>query len=706
MILLKKIQLTHFLSHQDTAISFDNDEKVLIDGASGAGKSSLFDAIIFALYGVGRADGRSLVRKGAKKATVVLELQKDELESVIITRSITSSGKHSISISSKTPEGMIVPHLLSGVRETQEWIDKVLIGASYLLFINSVAYVQGNADSFVLQTAPKRKELLLEIVNAEDYTKYYENARQRLSELENDKQLVSYKISSLKTNLDNLKRDVSTRYDHVNAITQDSILLSELEPKIKELEDQKVKLLSVKETIKILETEMKRAVADMQKFESDLLSKSMSILTKKEKLSKLAIPVSEHKKIIEQKKLKIAELDSKLDSASLNEAKRNDLMRRKPVINHSNPQNIINIQNKIKRIESEPVCPSGEKCPYSGNHSQEILKLKEEIKSIEQEMKTEAVLMSEWEKELSELPISVDLHDIISEIKDINLDIEGLTTTVFNSERAQAELELVIDEEKKLLEAEEELKRKKVIAGDAQINLQAVVSLSNPEEINMTLKQLEVLIKNREELNNCISGHKFELKEIDKKDDQIKSSQMDLEINEELLNVINKNIAKVEMVKQAFGSKGIETMVIDFILPKLEDKINEVLGQLSDFRVRLDTQKKSADEEKVIEGLFITIINEINEEMPFESYSGGEKLKISVAISEALASLQRVGFRLFDETFIGLDENSTESFASVLQNLQKNFGQVLCISHLLQIKELFDKKINIIKNKNISYAIQ
>jgi exonuclease SbcC len=155
----------------------------------------------------------------------------------------------------------------------------------------------------------------------------------------------------------------------------------------------------------------------------------------------------------------------------------------------------------------------------------------------------------------------------------------------------------------------------------------------------------------------------------------------------------------------AFNSKGgIETMVIDYLLPKLEDKINDILSKLSEFRVRLDTQKKSADGESIIEGLFITILNTSNEELPFEAYSGGEKLKISVAISEALATLQKVGFRLFDETFIGLDENSTESFAEVLDGLQKNFGQVLCISHLIQIKELFDKKIILTKNNNTSYV--
>ena len=63
MILLKTLQLNNFLSHENTEIHFGENEKTLIDGQSGAGKSSIFEAIIWGLYGQGRADNKSLVRK-------------------------------------------------------------------------------------------------------------------------------------------------------------------------------------------------------------------------------------------------------------------------------------------------------------------------------------------------------------------------------------------------------------------------------------------------------------------------------------------------------------------------------------------------------------------------------------------------------------------------------------------------------------------
>jgi len=159
---------------------------------------------------------------------------------------------------------------------------------------------------------------------------------------------------------------------------------------------------------------------------------------------------------------------------------------------------------------------------------------------------------------------------------------------------------------------------------------------------------------------------------------------------------VETEIKRLKLLKDALGSTGIKALAVDYMIPRLEDKINEVLSQMSDFRVQLDTQKKSQSD-TTIEGLFITIRNERGEEFDFASYSGGEKLKITVAISEALASLQKVGFRILDELFVGLDEDSTEAFVNVLAQVQSRFKQMLCITHLRGIKDLFERKVTLVK---------
>lgn len=96
----------------------------------------------------------------------------------------------------------------------------------------------------------------------------------------------------------------------------------------------------------------------------------------------------------------------------------------------------------------------------------------------------------------------------------------------------------------------------------------------------------------------------------------------------------------------------------------------------------------------------------MNEELSFDSYSGGEKVKITIAISEALASLMSsIGFRIMDENIISLDRESTEGFVEVLTKLQEKFPQLIVISHLQEVKDIFEKKVEIIKVNGISKII-
>jgi DNA repair exonuclease SbcCD ATPase subunit len=138
------------------------------------------------------------------------------------------------------------------------------------------------------------------------------------------------------------------------------------------------------------------------------------------------------------------------------------------------------------------------------------------------------------------------------------------------------------------------------------------------------------------------------------------------------------------------------------LIPKLEDTINETLSKLSDFRIRFETQKSGSGKDTVLEGLFISVINSEGDELNIENMSGGESVKISSAIFEGLASISNCSFRIMDETVVGLDEETIQSFAEVMLQLQKNVSQLICISHLTEINDLFEEKLEVIKTNGNS----
>ena len=77
-----------------------------------------------------------------------------------------------------------------------------------------------------------------------------------------------------------------------------------------------------------------------------------------------------------------------------------------------------------------------------------------------------------------------------------------------------------------------------------------------------------------------------------------------------------------------------------------------------------------------------------------------------MAISEGLASLMSsTGFRVLDECVTALDQDSLQGFIEVVMKLQEKFPQLLMISHLQDIKDLFEYRVMVIKTKGISKII-
>lgn len=158
-----------------------------------------------------------------------------------------------------------------------------------------------------------------------------------------------------------------------------------------------------------------------------------------------------------------------------------------------------------------------------------------------------------------------------------------------------------------------------------------------------------------------------------------------------------------EALKLACGKNGVPAMMIDAAVPEIEAAANRLLGQMTAGRlqVRLSTQRETQAGD-VRETLDLHISDELGTR-PYEMYSGGEAFRVNFAVRLALSQLlaHRAGTQLqtliVDEGFGALDDAGRDQMVQALHAVRDNFRCVLVVTHIEELKDAFQTRIEVIK---------
>jgi DNA repair exonuclease SbcCD ATPase subunit len=681
MLTLERIKLQNFLSHANTELDLSSTPKLLIDGLSGAGKSAIVDAIIWCFYGKGRSDNRSLIKKGMKTASVKLVAKNGDVR-YYFERKVTSTGKHTIEVSTLDEKDVPTPIKITGVKALQDYIESDILQSSYLLFINSAAYPQDNTENFVKQSAEKRKDLILEIIKASDYDAYYDRSRAFLRDKEMEFGVLTAEI----------KADIAY-------VEENKLLVGGVKEAEENLKDVEKYLAMISSTIKTLE--------DANKENEATRSRINEISIKIQVVEKAIELMSEANKILKNKintlegvdmnaiNLKIIELDQlrRLINDYENWKKEYEKITQdcpKDYVIKEVETEINEINKKIVGLQNLPslTCPQcGADCPHVKNDREAQIADYTEL------------LVKKMKKE----------DELKEKVKSIGVAVEKLGEACCDP----AAYEQAVKDEKALRQIELQMSAYEKDANDlGDYRTQVVANDIRLDELygekeELGVEKTELLLKFKpdiaEQIENTRRIETEQLRLQNNLESRLefarkveanynKSVARIAEIQKQLYR-INEDVEAVSAVKEAFGSKGIKSIVVDYVLPQLEDRINEVLSKMSDFTIRLETQKDNAKGDGFIEGLFVTVTNGQGETFDLANYSGGERNKINAAVSEGLASLQKIGFRILDESITGLDNSTIENFLEVLKGIETRFEQLICISHLQPVKDAFSKHV-------------
>ena len=169
------------------------------------------------------------------------------------------------------------------------------------------------------------------------------------------------------------------------------------------------------------------------------------------------------------------------------------------------------------------------------------------------------------------------------------------------------------------------------------------------------------------------------------------------------LDKVNEEISVYTQLREAFGKKGLQAMIIESAIPEVEIEANRLLARMSDNRMslRLETQR-----EKVTGGVAETLDIIISDELgarAYEMFSGGESFRANLALRIAISKLlaRRAGAQLqtlvIDEGFGSQDSQGRSLVVEAINSIQHDFERIIVITHIEELKDLFPARIDVVK---------
>jgi len=354
-----KLQLHNFMSYGENVepLDFRGLDLVCFSGYNGVGKSSLLEAITWALWGKARAKSDDdLIRLGSEEMWVDFEFELEGARYRAIRKRIKKKKKKGGFATSGSFDFMIFGGASSGENqslnideenwrslseqskaETQDKVIKTL-RMDYDTFINSAFLRQGHADEFTIKKPIERKAILADILGLSYYDQLQERAKELRRSRDVEKESSEQLVENLSEELDLKENCVEEEKKIKNILNKAQI---EIEAKEKEVE----KLISQRSVLEIKKKEIKDLNFKIEELENEIENLGKEFEKKEKEFQKIKDIIS-NKKEIEKNYNELQDLKKKNDELTKVRLKQFSLESKKNQLNNK-------ISDSKKKIEIE-----------------------------------------------------------------------------------------------------------------------------------------------------------------------------------------------------------------------------------------------------------------------------------------------------------------------------------------------------------------
>ncbi len=628
--------------------------------ANASGKSSLLDAITYTIFDKCSKTSKSKEVLNNKKSTFkgVFKFKLNNKLYTIEREGITLKHGHvKVNVNFYNEDENLNGEERS---DTNKSIRRYL--GTYDDFILTAFSLQADNNNFIEKSQRERKDLLSQFLDTTVFEQLYHLASEEIKETSG--KLKEYK----KTDFGSIIKES----DDIIIANQDTII--ELEKNDNELQDSRNNLQNG--IVDLIESKQPMSydgpnIEDLEDTQTNL----------EEAIEELQNNIEEHESTIDtlnsqckygtdydfQTDLNVLNIKKDNVNKSIGESTRF-------ILGHQ--AELTYLQEKIDHLKDHEYDPTCKYC-VSNIFVKEAEEAKKEIPILEKvAIKQEQILRSSKMK----LNIIQDEIDKIQEKQDLRntLDKQELQLQIFESDMQtkESELETCLERQELFRKNESAIIHNKSI--DEKIsNKKKLIS-----DIVSALKTITDAIKsNHGEIEVAKTKKKTALEQLD----TYKQLETEYKAYEYYLKSVKRDGVPYELIKKA--------------LPKIETEINNVLNQVVDFNMVLNTDGKN------INGY---IIYDEDNHWPLELTSGMERFISSLAIRVSLinvSALPRPNFIAIDEGWGSLDQDHISAVTNLFDYFRTKFDFSIIISHVESMRDMVDNLMEVNKINNFSHIV-
>jgi len=285
-MIIQKVSLRNFVSHQDASVDFPLGVTVIV-GQNGAGKTSILDAVTYSLFREhGRGVDANLIRRGqaSSKVSVVFSVRGKNYE----VEWTLSAGKPSTGNLRDLNSGYPLVKPGSGEKTIIPEIAK-LVGVDSKVFMNAIYVKQGQLAQLIEERPAERKKIIGYLLGIDELEKLWEalkepinTLRTRINYCETElkrtltvENLLSQKRQELETKKEQLWEIELQRQEvakQLSAVRQELEVLRELKRTDEELTRKIITLTGQLQSLKKEFESINEKIADLAKACQDIES--------------------------------------------------------------------------------------------------------------------------------------------------------------------------------------------------------------------------------------------------------------------------------------------------------------------------------------------------------------------------------------------------------------------------------------------------